>query len=146
MGYLKEILNTDCKSPSGHIRPVANRLKFQTALLLLYTNIGTILIFWQKGASQTFCVHISTFTLEQRLLAPVKLCRGSSSFLYLQVIEAAQLRAPGNSSSCCCWSITKSTQEQPIWWKSRHFFSNTYRLPGPQCTKKCKASLKILET
>ncbi len=30
---------------------------------------------------------------------------------------AAQLQASGNSSCCCCWSITKCTQI-PTWWKS----------------------------
>ena len=35
--------------------------------------------------SSLFFVHISAFSLDQRLIAPVEMSRGSSSFLYLRV-------------------------------------------------------------
>jgi hypothetical protein len=38
-------------------------------------------VFREGDSNSLFCVHTSTFSLEQRLIAPVKLSRVSSSFL-----------------------------------------------------------------
>ncbi len=37
-------------------------------------------LYLERDSSSLFCVHISTCSLEQRLIAPVKMSRGSSSF------------------------------------------------------------------
>ncbi len=98
--------------------------------------------------SSLYCVHISTFSLEQRLIAPVKLSRGSSSFynyrprgwLFHHKWDVCQKSAIATLCVLCVAHRLPVHISKPSNW-----FGISLRLNQLSCPKSTYASQKLFE-